>query len=122
MVVRWTIGGITFPLNPTSGALPAIKKNITATGTTANWDGQNVLWAGSPDPQTIQFSGTIISPDHYELFKSWAEEYVVKEMTDDLGNSWTVLMIEFDPKRKNRHSHPWAMDYDATVQIVGPWS
>src|SRR4051794_22423958 len=107
----------TFPINPVEGALPSYERKVSSAATAAP-DGQNLIFEGEPDPQTLPFTGSLLYEEHHTF---WRELLTVKHqvlLTDDLGNQWWVIFTKFAPKRKNRHSHPWAATFDAEAMIL----
>lgn len=123
MVVRWELYDPdlattwVFPVNPNTGAAPQFEKSIASKTTAAN-NGKVLFFEGRDAPMTIPFSGVILAEAHYLAMIEWFGKRRQLRLTDELGQVWWVYLTKFSPKRKNRHSHPWAMDYDAECIIV----
>lgn len=110
---------MTFERNPREGALPQREKSVTASGTTAPAEeGNIVVFEGRDKPSTFDMSGTIASQAHYDFMVSWYDLRHQVRVTDDLGQVFWCYLTSFKPKRKNRHSHPWAADYEAQALIL----
>lgn len=115
---RWILtspfGSISFPMNPKEGALPAFDKNLTGQTST---NGAPVIFEGRQPPQIMNITGSILEQSHYTFFKNWHELQYMVTITDDLGNNFTGYLKSFKPKRKIRHSHPWAADYECEIMV-----
>lgn len=115
---RWTVslgfyGAVEFPLNPREGALPSFERQYTVQPGPMN----PVIFEAPRGPQTMAFAGTIRDKAHYDFFVNWFNSNSVCTITDENGQTYTGVLKRFTPKRKNRHSHPWAADYDAEVLV-----
>lgn len=118
---RWLLtsplgGTISWPLNPREGALPSFDKTLTIRTTTG---GAPVIFEGAQPPQMMQITGSILEESHYDFFRNWHAQGYAVVITDDLGNNFTGYLKSFKPKRKIRHSHPWAADYDCEILVWG---
>lgn len=126
MPFRWTIydpvedATMTFPINPREGALPQRERNLSTVPVTAP-DGPPLIFEGEELVQEFPFSGTILTQAHWQFMTDWFEKRRQVRIVDDNGMTWWLYLKSFKPKRKNRHSHPWAADYDA-VAIVLDWA
>ncbi len=125
---RWILssvdlGTIEWYLNPNSGGLPVWEKQLDVTSSAG---GAPVIFEGRQRPITMPFSGVILEKDHWDFFLEWYESGYAVQITQDLRDeSNTRLVIpyayltKFAPKRKVRHSHPWAADYDCEALVWG---
>jgi hypothetical protein len=124
MVVRWRIFDPdtdetwVFPMNPKSGALPARERPIAQQAVSATDSKAVLLFEGSENARTIGWDGTILTQEFYEAMLDWFDTRHQVRLTDDLGQQWWVYLTKFTPKRINRHSHPWAMTYEAECIII----
>jgi hypothetical protein len=122
--MRWTLHNpvtsttITWPLNPREGALPNREKTYTAMGPTSPY-GTQIVFQGRDKPITMSFSGGILEKSHYLFFSNWYDVPNEVTVTDELGNVFTMWLTKFQPKRKNRHSHAWAGEYEIEVLVLG---
>lgn len=105
-------------VNPNSGASPAFKKNITTSTTTAPGN-RVLLFEGSDEPQHFDFSGVILTKDHYDfILAAWQKRHLIR-LTDDLGRTFDLYIESFTPTRKpTTAQYPWRHDYQATAIIV----
>jgi hypothetical protein len=124
VVVRWQIydpdtdDTWVFPMNPREGAVPTREKNIAQQAVAASDSSNVLLFEGADSPSRINWDGTILTEDFYVAMEEWFDKRRQVRLTDDLGQTWWVYLIRFTPRRINRHSHPWAMTYEAEVLIV----
>lgn len=119
-VIRWTLTDptddsvYTFHLNPESGGSPQYKKQIESQTTTAP-DGNVLLYEGAKPPKTGSVTGTILSLAHYQAMVTWWEKSNPVVMTDDLGRTQTIYIVDFLPERKrstsHRYLHPFTINY-----------
>lgn len=120
---RWTVWDpetdltMRFPINPQEGALPQRERNISTIPVSAP-DGRPLIFEGADNPQEFPCTGVILTKDHWDFFNDWYDSHRQMKVTDDLGNVWWLYMKKFAPKRKNRHSHPWFAEYEATFIVV----
>jgi hypothetical protein len=123
-VVRWRIFDPdtdttwVFPMNPKSGALPARQRNIAQQAVSAVDSKQVLLFEGSENARTISWDGMILTEQFYLDILKWFDTHHQVRLTDDLGQTWWVYLTKFNPKRVNKHSHPWAMTYDVECLII----
>lgn len=119
---RWTfssseLGSVRFLINPNSGGLPIWQKQIEVTSSTS---GSPVLFEGRQQPVIMPFSGAILEEAHWTFFRTWYESGYSVSILDDLGNNIpNAYLTKFAPKRKVRHSHPWAGDYECEALVWG---
>jgi len=120
-VVRWqfydTVTGdsYTFEFNPSEGGSPAYERNLNVQRTTA---GALIVLEGTQNPQTLNFSGTILTQEHYEALTTWMENRHVLQLTDDLNRSWYVVLQSFQPQRVRSATRPWKHTYNMVAQVV----
>lgn len=110
----YSLGVIRFPINPREGALPNFEKKVTVHTSSL---GAPIFFEGRQEPQRMPFTGSILTQEHYQFFKSWFDHDYAVTITDDLGQTVNAYLVKFTPKRKNRHSHPWAADYDCEAIV-----
>lgn len=120
---RWedlTEGTVLYmPINPNSGASPSFQKNLTKQQTTAPGAASNViLFEGADPPTQFDFSGVLLTQEHYEfIYNLWAKRHLLR-LTDDLGRVFVVYVESFNPKRELSHIYPWKHTYDAATVVV----
>lgn len=123
-VQRWTLYNpstgitLTFPRNPIEGVLPEYEKNVDLQTTTSP-DGQPLMFQGRDKPRTMPFSGSIRDKEHFDFMLAWYRLSVPVTVTDHLGNTFSLYLVRFAPKPKNRHNNPWAANFDAAAVVLG---
>lgn len=123
MVTRWTFQDlstseiVTLPINPKDGGSPSFSKHINYSSTAAP-DGKTLVFEGLDDPQTLEWSGTILDQTHYELLRTWYSKRHQIVITDDLGRQFTCYITKYTPKRKRSVQHPYKHDYDMSATIL----
>lgn len=107
------------PINPNEGASPNYDKNLTTATTTAPGAiGAVLVFEGTDTPSEFNFSGVLLTKDHYDfIFRVWEKRHLLR-LTDDLGRVFTVYMKTFHPERKLSRTYPWKHTYQATAIIV----
>jgi hypothetical protein len=104
------------PINPNAGAAPAYEKNLTKKTTSA---GHVLVQEGNPNPIQFEFSGVLLTKEHYDFVKNLWDKHHPVLLTDDLGRTFTIYLESFKPTRKpSRAGYPWKHDYQATAVIL----
>lgn len=108
------------PINPNDGASPKYQKNLTKNTTTAPGStGTVIISEGADTPPQFDFSGDIVTQEHYDfIYNAWAKRHPVR-LTDDLGRTFVIYMESFSPSRKLSRTYPWRHSYDATAVVIG---
>jgi len=108
------------PINPNEGASPAYRKTLTKTTTTAPGAGRRALiFEGQDEISQFDFSGAILTKEHYDfILNAWQKRHLLR-VTDDLGRVFTLYLESFEPKRMRSRTYPWRHEYSATSVIVG---
>lgn len=107
------------PINPNEGASPSYQKQLTKTTTTApGADGRPIIFEGADQVSQFDFSGVLLTQDHYEfVLNAWRKRHPVR-LTDDLGRQFMIYVESFQPKRVLSRTYPWKHNYQATAVIV----
>lgn len=107
------------PINPNAGASPRFAKTLTKQTTTAPGQlGQPLIFEGSDEVSQFDFSGVLLTQEHYDfLYNVWRKRHPVK-LTDDLGRSFIIYLESFAPERARNNTYPWKHTYQATSVIV----
>ncbi len=103
-----------FEVNPNAGGSPALKKNILTEDTTAP-DGKILVYEGSDDPRTFEFSGVLLSQDQYDTMTEWYEKKHQVVLRDDLGRYTYVYLADFQPRRAGLSHHTYRHTYTCRV-------
>lgn len=123
MVVRWkfddpiTLETWIWEVNPNEGGTPTYKKQMTYTQTTAP-DGKTLVFEGADEPQTLTFSGTLLSQSQLDTLVTWYKKRHQIKLTDDLGREFWIYITGFAPKRIRNASQPWKHTYEINATIV----
>jgi hypothetical protein len=123
MVVRWTFWDpvaaqtYEFELNPVEGGSPPYKKKVSYENTSAP-DGKVLIYEGQDETQTMQWSGVILTQEHFEQYVDWWHLRRQLRLTDDLGRQFWVYITAFEPTRVKAFSHPWKHRYTVTAMIL----
>lgn len=123
MVVKWqfndpaTLETHTFEINPNEGGSPEYTKNIQYRNTSAP-DGKTLLFEGRDNPQTLEFSGVLLTESQYNMFRDWWDKRYQVYVTDDLGREFSIVIEAFIPKRERAFHHPWKHSYTVRATIV----
>lgn len=122
-VVRWVFEDPVnleeheFEINPNAGGSPGYEKSFQFQETTAP-DGKTLIFEGQDVPQNLEFSGTILTQSHYDMFVDWwTKRYQIK-VIDDLGREFMILIKSFKPQRVRSRSHPWKHTYTVEAAIL----
>ena len=105
----------TFEINPNEFEGPPRKKRISYAFPTAPGS-QLVVFEGRDEPQTIRFSGAIISSAQYDAMKLWFSKRYPVYLDDDRGIRYIIYITSFDPRRQRSRLYPFRYTY--TVEAV----
>lgn len=120
-VTRWTIydpvdgDEYEFEINPNAGGSPSYRKTMTFESTTA---GRTVMFEGADEIQQLEWSGVILTQNHYEKYVEWWSKRRQVMLTDDLGRQYWIYIREFTPTRVRSFQHPWKHDYNVIAVIL----
>lgn len=123
MVNRWTfedpntLETYTFAINPNEGGSPQYSKKFEYRNTSAP-DGKVIVFEGRDDPQTIEFSGTLLTQAQYDAFVTWWDKRYQVKITDDLGREFWIEIESFSPKRERAVHYPYKHSYTIKAIIV----
>ena len=108
---------LTFTINPYSASYPEGQANLT-TDTTTAINGQPIVFSGQDALSVITVDMKVISQAWYESLVTWSQKRNPMTLTDDLGNTWTVLIRKMTFQRLNKISHPWRFDVNAAFLVL----
>lgn len=127
MTVRWKFEDVyqtgpepyvwTFDINPSDGGSPTAAKSIVLSQNLGPNRGV-ILQEGKTGVPTLQFSGTILTQEHYETLESWYTKKVVLRLYDDLGRHFRGIFSAFAPQRVRRPFNPWYHTYSGEFQCM----
>lgn len=106
-----------WPVNPNDGASPSYRKKISHQSTLAP-DSAALVYEGQGDPVQFSFSGTILTEEQYSAFVTWWKKRYPVRITDDLGRTFDVVFVDFEPKRVRSSTYPYRHTYQANCLVL----
>lgn len=120
-VTMWNLDdgttNVDFAINPNTAKYPGMTASLTQAATTAP-DGQNVIFQGVNQLPTMSFSGVVRTEAWYDTLNTWANKGGVLLLTDDLGESFNIVIRSLTWTRIRR-VNPWRFDYEIEAVVVG---
>lgn len=121
--IAWTLtdnsSGIpevfSFPMNPNSFDPPNRRANITEELTVAA-NGAVVLFQGRDQVRRGSMAGAVRGATFFTDLNTWASKWYPLVLTDDLTQSWTIIITELTWKRLHRSVEPNRYDY--TIEFI----
>ena len=107
----------TFSVNPNSFKPPRRQARITQQ-TTVGSAGGVIVFQGRDQIPRGTMSGVVTSQSDYQALKAEFEKWYPLDLTDDLGNTWTVLFVSVDWTREKRKLNPWHFTYNVEFLVV----
>jgi hypothetical protein len=107
-------------INPNEGASPSFRKTLTKMTTTAPGAGRRALvFEGADEISQFDFSGVLLTKEHYDfILNAWRSRHILR-VTDDLGRVFMLYIESFEPRRLLSRTYPWRHEYSATSVVVG---
>lgn len=106
-----------FEVNPRTAKYPNRQaKMSTESGTSPT--ATTILFQGRDAVPKFSFSGRVRGQTFYQNLDLWKDKWYPLVLTDDLGNTWDVIIESFTFSRLNRHTEPWAFDVDASFWVL----
>ena len=106
-----------FEINPNEGGSLQYEKKITYQDT-IGYLGNTLIFEGSDAPQTMEFSGVLLSQEQHETFINWFQKRRQILVKDDLGRTYVIYITKYAPKRNRRRSHPWHHSYTISAIVL----
>jgi hypothetical protein len=103
-------------INPNAFSM-SYRKSLTYDRTCAE-DGRSIIFEGRDEPQRMQFSGVLLLQDQYDKFVEWYSKRTQIELEDDLGRTFWVYIVSFEPSRKRSTQHPWRHEYSGEFAVL----
>lgn len=122
-VVKWrfydpvTLDEYIFEVNPNDGGSPQYAKNIVYSNTSAP-DGLVIAFEGREKPQTLEWSGILLTETQFNAYVEWYQKKYQVRVTDDLGREFFLIIESFSPQRQRAVHHPWKHSYNVKATIV----
>ena len=104
-----------FAINPIDASVPSLERTVTTKYTT---DGTAINIEGRIKPQKFEFSGTILHEAHYRKMEEWFAKSSQISLTDDLGRSYWIVLLNFSPTRNYSPDYPWRHEYNCTANVL----
>jgi hypothetical protein len=103
------------PINPLDATMPSLVKTVT-TLTTAS--GLPVNFEGAAEPGQMKFSGTLLMEEQFRALEEWSKKTTQIQITDDLLQSYWVVITMFDPRRAYHPQYPWRHEYTIEATVI----
>lgn len=104
-------------INPNAFDPPGRAATVVAEQSTAP-NGQTLLYQGRDQVRRASFSGVVTTQSFYDTLNTWKDKHYPLTLTDDLGNSWTILIEDWTWTRLRRAINPHRYDYTAKVIVL----
>jgi hypothetical protein len=82
-------------------------------------NGAPVLFQGRDQVRRGSMTGLVNSSQQFSDLDIWASKWYPLVLTDDLNNSWIIIITEITWKRLRRAVHPHRYDYTIEFLVVG---
>ncbi len=121
-VVRWKLTDVrtgTFhvvEINPNDGGSISLNKAV-ATHNPIGPGRRTILSEGRITPGPQEFSGSILTQEHFEALEEWALKRTLIQVEDDLGRKFQGVLTSWQPHRVRRTFNPWYHTYSAVVTV-----
>lgn len=107
---------LTFDINPTKFEHPGRQSNLSFEQTTSPAGGY-IAFQGKDRPQSLSFSGAVITESFYDDLNTWKDKWYPMTLTDDEGNTWDIIIQEWKWTRVKRRN-PWRFDYSCKATVI----
>jgi hypothetical protein len=128
MAVRtpWVLTDLTnndtysWDINPRQISMPR-RKTFTYQNTAAP-GGRVLAFEGRDEPRKFTFSGIVLSQSQKEEMDAWFNKRHQMQLTDDLGETYTIYITSFNWSREGRTiQHQWRHSYEGEMLVLD-WS
>ena len=106
-----------FPVNPNEFSHPDKTAKVKNEQTVAT-SGSVVMFMGRNELPTMSFSGSIRTEQFYNDMKTWTDKWNPLVLTDDQGNTWSILITKYSPKRLRKANNQWRFNYSVEASVV----
>ena len=107
----------TFPVNPNEFVHPDYTATVKNEQTTAT-SGSTIMFMGRSPVPKLQFSGSIRSQSQYNDMRTWCSKWNPLVLTDDQGNTWSIVIQKYQPKRVRTANNQWRFNYTVDANVV----
>lgn len=106
-----------FPVNPNAFDLPNRQANITEEMSSAP-NGSPIIFQGRDAVPKGQISGAIVGSTMKSDIETWAHKWYPLVLTDDIGNTYTIIITSLRWNRLKRYHQPHRYDYQIEFMVV----
>ena len=107
----------TFIINPNAFTPPPREASISSTQAVSPTGGA-LLFQGRDKVVRLQFDGLVHTETFYNSLRTQLAKWYPVDLTDDQGNSWSVVFEKSTFKRVKRATNHWRFDYTVTAIVV----
>ena len=105
-------------INPAESDAAPIERSILYQSTAAP-SGRVLMFEGRVKPRMMTFSGTLLTEDQFNVWKTWTQKQNQIKLTDHLGREYMIVLTSFKPKmNKTSFLYPWKHTFTADCVIV----
>lgn len=106
-----------FPINPNAFSHPGKDIDVKNEQTVAT-TGSVVMFMGRPKVPDLSFSGSIRTEQTYNDMVTWMHKWNPLQLTDDQGNTWTIIIKKYAPTRLRKANNQWRFNYVVEASVV----
>jgi len=107
----------TFAINPNSFTPPNRKASIVQEQTVSAAGGV-ILFQGRDTVPRGRMSGVVTTQTDYQNLKAEFDKWYPLDLTDDLGQTWTILITDVSWTREKRKLNPWHFTYTVDFYVL----
>lgn len=108
---------LTFDWNPNEFEPPGRNTTISNDLTTAP-NGQSIIFQGRDQLRRATFSGKVGTETFFNDLDTWKDKHYPLTLTDDQGQSWTILFQSWRWTRVRTANNQWRYNYTAEVIVL----
>lgn len=125
-MAQWTITDFStgapvewaFPINPNTFEHPGRSATFVEEATVGSVGG-TIIFQGRDSVPILSFTGVVTSQQFYEDLRAQLDKWYDLLLTDDQGNSWTVIVQTYSFTRKKSAINHHRYDYNVTCKVLG---
>lgn len=106
-----------FVVNPNEFSPPGRDATISEEISTAP-NGNAIVFQGRDKVQTGKMSGTVFTSQQYTDITIWMNKWVPLQLTDDLGNTWAIVIRKLSWDRVRRLRSPYRHNYSVEFTVL----
>ncbi len=107
----------TFPINPISFTHPPREASISETQAVSPTGGA-ILFQGRDKVVQLSFEGLTNTQTFYNELNAELAKWYPVVLTDDQGNTWSIVFSKSSFKRVKRATNHWRFDYTVNAIVV----